>query len=77
VAVAARCTINVIFTPAARGARTVAVSITDNADGSPQRGSLTGTGTAAAVSFSPTSLSFGSQSVGTTSTAQTITLTND
>ena len=38
--------------------------------------SLSGTGIAPAVSFSPTNLSFVSQPVGTTSTTQTITLAN-
>jgi hypothetical protein len=76
VAAAAKCTMSVTFTPAASGARTASLTITDNANGSPQTVSLTGTGVAPAVSFSPTSLSFGSQSVGRTSAAQTLTLTN-
>jgi hypothetical protein len=50
----------------------------DNASGSPQTVSLSGTGTSTApvVSLSATSLSFGNQSVGTTSTARTVTLSN-
>jgi hypothetical protein len=52
------------------------VSITDNASGSPQAVSLSGTGTATVVSLSATSLAFANQSVGTTSTAQTLTLSN-
>jgi len=76
VAANSSCTISVTFTPAATGARTAAVSISDNAAGSPQTVSLSGTGTAPAVSLSPTSLSFGSQAVATGSTAQTVTLTN-
>jgi hypothetical protein len=59
------------------------VSITDNASGSPQTVSLSGTGTqtagtgtAAVVSLSPTSLAFGNQAVDVTSTAQTVTLSN-
>jgi hypothetical protein len=52
------------------------VSISDNASGSPQTVSLSGTGTTALVSLSPTSLAFGNQSVGTTSGAQTVTLSN-
>ena len=76
VAAGANCTISVTFTPAASGSRTASVSITDNASGSPQTVSLSGTGTAAAVSLSPSSLAFGNQSVGTTSTAQTLTLSN-
>jgi hypothetical protein len=52
------------------------VSITDNASGSPQTVSLSGTGAAALASLSPTSLAFGNQAVDMTSTAQTVTLSN-
>jgi hypothetical protein len=76
VAVAGTCAISVTFTPTAAGSRTGSVSITDNASGSPQTVSLTGTGTAPAVSFSPTSLSFGNQALNTASAAQSVTLTN-
>ena len=64
------------FTPTASGTRTAAVTLTDNATGSPQTVSLTGTGTAPAASLSPTSLTFASQAVGATSAAQTVTLNN-
>ena len=76
VAAGANCTVSVTFKPAASGTRTAAVTLTDNASGSPQAVSLSGTGTAAAASLSPTSLTFASQAVGATSAAQTITLTN-
>jgi hypothetical protein len=76
VAAGGNCAITVTFTSAASGSRTASVSITDNASGSPQTVSLSGTGTAAVVSLSPTSLAFGSQPVGTPSTAQTLTLSN-
>ena len=76
VAAAAQCTINVTFKPTASGTRTAAVTLTDNATGSPQTVSVTGTGTAAVASLSPTSLTFASQAVGATSAAQTITLNN-
>ena len=75
-AASANCTITVTFTPSASGSRTASVSISDNASGSPQTVSLSGTGTAPVDSLSPTSLAFGNQSVGTTSTAQTATLSN-
>jgi hypothetical protein len=45
VAAGAHCTIAVTFTPAASGTRTAALSIADNASGSPQAVSLSGTGT--------------------------------
>ena len=44
VAAGANCAINVTFTPSATGTRTAAVGITDNATGSPQTISLSGTG---------------------------------
>jgi hypothetical protein len=43
-AAAASCTISVTFEPSALGTRTAALSITDNAKGSPQTVALTGTG---------------------------------
>jgi len=71
------CTISVAFTPSASGNRTASLSLADNAtSGSPQVVSLIGTGASATVSLSASSLSFGSQSVGTTSAAQGVTLTN-
>ena len=44
VAAGANCTIHGHFTPAAAGAMTAAIKITDNAGGSPQSIALTGTG---------------------------------
>ena len=76
VAINASCTITVTFTPTAEGTRTGSVSISDNASGSPQAVTLTGTGLAPLVSLSPTTLTFTSQTVGTTSSPQTVTLTN-
>ncbi|MDR3740254.1 MAG: choice-of-anchor D domain-containing protein, partial [Terracidiphilus sp.] len=71
------CTIHGHFAPAAAGAYTAAVTITDNATGSPQSIALTGTGvTPTTVSLSATSLSFGSLQVGSTSPSQSVTLTN-
>jgi hypothetical protein len=76
VAAGSNCTISVTFKPAASGSRTASVSITDNASGSPQTVSLSGTGMAPEDGLSPTSLAFGNVSIGTTSTAQTATLSN-
>ena len=48
------CTITIVFTPASTGARSAAVTIADNAPGSPHTAGLTGTGTASAgLSVSP------------------------
>jgi hypothetical protein len=70
----ASCTIMVFFKPKAIGPVTGTLSITDNAVGSPQTVSLSGTGTA--VGLSPSSLNFGTQKVGTTSLPMTITVKN-
>ena len=76
-AAGASCAISVTFTPTATGTRTASVSISDNAGGSPQIVPLTGTGSGApVVTLSPTSLTFAGQAVGTTSTAQMVTLSN-
>ncbi len=75
----ANCTISVTFKPTATGARSASVSIIDNATGSPQSVSLTGTGAPAnapTVTLAPTSLTFASQNVGTSSAPQSVTLTN-
>jgi hypothetical protein len=73
-AAGASCTINVTFQPQGTGVLTGSITITDSAATSPQKISLTGTGTA--VTLLPASLSFGKQSVGTSSAPQTVTLTN-
>ena len=70
----ASCTISVTFKPTASGTRTSALSITDNAAGSPQKVPLSGIATIAKLS--PTSLNFGFVTIGTTSPAKTVTLTN-
>jgi hypothetical protein len=78
-AVSATCTVSVEFKPATTGALTAALSIADNAAGSPQAVTLTGTGTAAsapAVSLTPASIAFTASIVGTTSAAETVTLKN-
>ncbi len=73
----ASCTISVTFTPTQRGAANGSVSIADNASGSPHVASLAGNGILpAAVSLSPSSLSFAAQPVGTNSPPQSITMTN-
>lgn len=70
------CKIAVTFTPRATGTRNAAVSVSDNAPNSPQSASLTGVGVLPAVMFSPTSLTFKTQVVYTTSAPQKLTLTN-
>lgn len=71
----ASCTINVTFTPTKAGTQTGTLTVTDDAPNSPQQIALSGVGTV--VSFSPTSLSFGNQTVKTSSAPQDITLKNN
>jgi hypothetical protein len=71
------CTFQITFTPTAAGTRTGTITFTDNATGSPQTVALTGTGVAVAIGITPTALTFGSQAVGTTSAAQTVTVSNN
>src|SRR5438067_271137 len=78
-AAGANCAVTVTFTPTATGARTGAVTFTDNAAGSPHTVTLSGAGTAAptpAASLSAASMTFGNQQINTTSAAQTVTLSN-
>jgi parallel beta-helix repeat protein len=73
----ASCQMTVTFKPTANGPVSGYLQITDSASGSPQSVTLSGTGLApAAVSLSPSSLTFAGQVIGTTSAAQTVTLTN-
>jgi len=73
-AAGASCSISVTFKPTASGARSAALRVTDNAAGSPQQVPLGGIGTTAKLF--PTSLNFGTVTIGTTSPAKTVTLTN-
>jgi hypothetical protein len=72
----ASCTLTVTFTPTASGTRTGSILITDQASNSPQTVSLTGTGTIVTMTFTPSSLTFSSQTVGTTSPSQTVAVKN-
>ncbi len=72
----AKCKVEVTFTPTQSGTRSGTLAFTDNAAGSPQTVALTGTGTAQAT-LTPTSETYSSQKVGTTSKAKKFTLTND
>ena len=72
------CTISVKFSPTTTGALTGTLTINDNAAGSPHTVQLSGNGTtpAPAVGFSPTSLTFADQTVGSSSAPMAVTLTN-
>jgi len=72
------CTVSVTFKPTVVGSETATLQLTDSDSTSPQNIALTGTGAnpTPAVGLAPTSLTFGSQLLNTTSAAQTVTLTN-
>ncbi len=75
-AVGANCTITVTFTPGSTGSLSAAISVADNATGSPQSAAVTGTGTAPQVAFTVSPLAFPSTVVGTSATALSTTLSN-
>jgi hypothetical protein len=73
------CTISITFTPTVKGTVPGALTVRDSAPDSPQVASLSGSGTGTVtnpVSFSPASLTFSNQLLGTQSPGKTITLTN-
>lgn len=73
---AGTCVVNVKFAPTAAGSRVASLSVSDTASGSPQIVALTGTGLGAAARFTPNTLAFLPQTVGTNSTAQAVLVTN-
>jgi hypothetical protein len=77
-AAGANCTISVTLTASQLGPRTASITITDNTVGSPHSVSLSGVGLTSGpdATWSATSLNFANQSVGTTSPAQSLTLSN-
>ena len=72
------CSFNVAFAPTAAGPRTAAITITDNATGSPQSVSLSGTGqiVSTTLTINPTSLTFSAQNLNTPSSQQGFNITN-
>ena len=76
---AASCSVNVAFKPTAIGARGATITIAHNATPSTSVLSLSGAGTAVpapAVGLSATTILFGNQTVGTTSAAKTVSISN-
>ena len=73
---AGSCTFSVTFTPTADGSRSGSLVIQQDAPGSPRVVTLSGSGSGAVASVSPVNLVFSAQPVGTSSRAQTVTLTN-
>jgi sugar lactone lactonase YvrE len=72
----ATCTITATFTPTAQGPATGQINISDDSFnlGPTQAIPLTGTGTGPTATFNPSSLSFPSQTVGSTSSAEVVIL---
>jgi hypothetical protein len=70
------CTVNVTFTPSISGSLTGSLAISDSAPDSPQTVALGGTGNLP-LTISPATLSFGTETVGQTTTAKTVTLANN
>jgi trimeric autotransporter adhesin len=78
-AAGASCTVSVEFHPTGTGPLPASLSVADNATGSPQTATLSGTGVTAGgpvVSLSTASIAFPSIAVGSTTIAQGVTLTN-
>jgi len=73
-AAGASCTFAINFTPVQGGAVTGTLSFNDNAPNSPQTVSLKGTGVS--LSFNPTFIEFGPETVGDESNPVTVTITN-
>jgi len=77
IAAAATCTFTITFNPTAPGPRFGSIMIEDNAAGSPHFINLVGNGATPVVALSATSLSFPSMQINQTSSAQTVSLTNN
>ncbi|HEU4416264.1 MAG TPA: choice-of-anchor D domain-containing protein [Candidatus Angelobacter sp.] len=71
------CTISVVFSPSTPGNRTGSLTLTGNSNPPAAPVALSGTGVGPLPSFSPTSLTFASRLVGTSSPAQSISLSNN
>jgi hypothetical protein len=74
------CTVTVAFKPAAAGARAATITVSSNGTGSPQSFTVSGTGTTVTPPPSglsvPSSLGFGSQTVGVQTGGSPITVSN-
>ena len=75
-AAGANCAIRVTFSPAAVGPAAGAITITDNAPGSPHVVSLTGIGAPTLTFTFPARIDFGNEPVAAPSAPQTVTLAN-
>ena len=77
IATGSSCTISVTFGPKSTGAKSSTLTITSDDPASPTSTvSLLGTGIASSISLNPTSINFGSVRRNTSSSPQTVTLSN-
>lgn len=72
------CTVSVVFQPTFETSptRSAILNVSDNASGSPQSVTLSGSATQAGIQIVPNSINFGGQQAGLASSPQTITVTN-
>jgi len=75
------CTFTLEFAPTTTGTITATLAVADNATGSPQQATLTGTGepkstSGSSITLTPSSLAFPNTTKGTTSEAQPVTVKN-
>ena len=77
IAAGASCSVSLAFQPTATGARSATLEVIGASTGTTQTVALTGTGTGGPqLAVSATTLAFGTSTVGTSTAAQTITLSN-
>jgi hypothetical protein len=69
--------LSIVFAPTTAGAVNGTISVASDATNSPVVVAATGTGVQASLTASPSTLNFGNVTVGTSSAAQTITLSNN
>ena len=72
----ATCALNVVFTPTLLGTRTGALTVSDDATGSPHTVALSGSGNSPLLTITPDNLAFGNQVLNTTSAARSVALRN-
>ncbi len=71
------CTVQVVFSPSATGARSGVLTVNGSVSGQQATATLSGTGLApASIVLDPASLSFGTVTVGSSSAAQSVTISN-
>jgi hypothetical protein len=76
VAASTSCAITVVFQPTSTGAKTATIRTVVGGGAGTKTASLTGTGIVPTYSLTPPTIAFGNQAHGTSSAAQTVTLTN-